>query len=135
MKVVNVCRLDIIICHNKQKWNKNKCRCECLLNKNCDNNFVWNPSNCKCEYKKKAVPLLAEECEEIIDNKTLLIKENVSIKKYNKTVSITENISLDSCKPFVASSVLFLLVSVIFTGLFIHFFVNLQSKRKLQDYY
>ena len=23
------CRLNPIICNNKQKWNKNKCRCEC----------------------------------------------------------------------------------------------------------
>ena len=23
------CRLDAIICNNKQHWNKNKCRCEC----------------------------------------------------------------------------------------------------------
>ena len=24
-----ICRLDKIICNNKQKWNKGKCRCEC----------------------------------------------------------------------------------------------------------
>ena len=48
------CRLDPIICNNKQKWNKDKCRCGCLANKKCDNNFVWNPSNCKCEYKKSS---------------------------------------------------------------------------------
>ena len=24
-----ICRLDKIICNNKQKWNKDKCRCEC----------------------------------------------------------------------------------------------------------
>ena len=23
------CRLDVIVCNNKQPWNKNKCRCEC----------------------------------------------------------------------------------------------------------
>ena len=110
-----LCRSNSIICNNKQKRNKDKCRCECLVNKKWDNNFVWNPSNCKCEYKKKAVHLLAEECKEIIDNKT------VPIKIYNKTVSIKENISLDSCKPFVASSVLFLLVTVIIIGPFYSF--------------
>ena len=56
----------------------------------------WNPNTCKCEYRKKVAYLLTEECELIIDNKTLLIK------KHNKTVSIKENISIDSCKPFVA---------------------------------
>ena len=127
-----VCRLDPIVCNNKQKWNKDKCRCECLVNKKCDNKFFWNPSKCKCECKKKAAHLLTEECEEIIDNnKTLSAKENenVSIKKYNKTVSIKENTSLDSCKPYSASSVLFLLVSVIITGAFIYFYVNSQSKK------
>ena len=29
-----VCRLDAIICNNKQKWNKDICRCECLIYKN-----------------------------------------------------------------------------------------------------
>ena len=29
-----VCRLDPIICNNKQKWNKDKCKCKCLINKN-----------------------------------------------------------------------------------------------------
>ena len=129
-----MCRLDPIICNNKQKWNKYKCSCVCLINKKCDNNFVWNPSKSKCEYNKKAAHLLTEECEEIIDNKTLLIQENLSIKKYNKTVTIKGNTSLDSCKPFVASSVLLSSVSIIITGLFVYFYVNLQSQ-KLQDYY
>ena len=53
MKVVSVCRLDPITCNNKQKWNKDKCRCECLINKKCDNRFVWNPSNCKVSIKKQ----------------------------------------------------------------------------------
>ena len=34
-----VYRLDAIICNNKQKWNKDKCRCECLINKKCGNKF------------------------------------------------------------------------------------------------
>ena len=76
--------------------------------------------NCKCEYKKKVAPLLTEECEAIIDN---------------KTVSIKENISLNSCKPFVASSLLFLLVIVIITGAFVYFYVKFQPKRKLQGHY
>ena len=61
--------------------------------------------------------------------------KTVPIKKYNKTVPIKESSSLDSCKPFAASSILFLLVSVIAVGAFIYFYVNSQSKRKLQDYY
>ena len=31
------CRLDAIVYNNKQRWNKNKCRCECkeLIDKEC----------------------------------------------------------------------------------------------------
>ena len=47
------CRLDSIICNNKQKWNKGKCRCEYLISKICGNKF-WNPNSCKCECRKKA---------------------------------------------------------------------------------
>ena len=75
-----ICRLDPIFCDNKQKWNKDKCRCKCLVNKNCGNKF-WNPNNCKCEDRATQ---LTQECEEITHNKTVLIKEN-------KTISIKEN--------------------------------------------
>ena len=37
------CRLDAIVCNNKQRWNKNKCRCECkeLIDKGvCDKGFI-----------------------------------------------------------------------------------------------
>ena len=47
------CRLNPIVCNNKQKWNKNKCRCECLVDKNCKSNKFWNPNSCKFEFRKK----------------------------------------------------------------------------------
>ena len=55
-----VCRLHpvVTICNNKQEWNRDRCRCECLVNKRCVNNFVFNPTNSKCEYKKNAAHLL-----------------------------------------------------------------------------
>ena len=44
---------DLMTWKNKTKQiNKDKCSCECLVNKKCDNGFVWNPSSCRCEYKK-----------------------------------------------------------------------------------
>ena len=39
-----ICRLDAIVCNNKQRWNKNKCRCECkvLIDKGvCDKGFIF----------------------------------------------------------------------------------------------
>ena len=49
-----ICRLDII-CNSKQRWNKDKCRCECkeLIDKGvCDKGFTFNPSNCECGWDK-----------------------------------------------------------------------------------
>ena len=78
------CRLDAIVCNNKQSWNKNKCRCECkeLIDKEmCDKGFIWNPSNCECKcekscdigeyldyenckYRKRLIDKLVDECTE-----------------------------------------------------------------------
>ena len=50
-------RLDANVCNNKQRWNKDKCKCECkeLIDKGmCDKGFIWNVSNCECErYKSR----------------------------------------------------------------------------------
>ena len=103
-----ICRLYPIVCNNKQRWNKNKCRCKCLVNKKCQNDFVWNYSNCECEYRKKASKLI-EECEEkngFTQNKKILTRY------------------IENCKPFVASSILLVSVSIILTGIVIYFCVK-----------
>ena len=46
------CRLDASVCSNKQRWNKDKCRCGCkeLIDKGMrEKGFICNPSNCECE--------------------------------------------------------------------------------------
>ena len=50
-----ICRLNGVICNNKQRWNKDKRRCDCkkLIDKGvCNKGYVWNPSNCECECDK-----------------------------------------------------------------------------------
>ena len=45
-------RLDTNVCHDGQRWNSDKCRCERreLIDKGrCDGGFIWNYSACKCE--------------------------------------------------------------------------------------
>ena len=74
-------------CNNNQRWNKDKCRCECkeLIDKGvCDKGFIWNSISCKCECnrscnirefldcenckcRKKLIDKLFEECTENID--------------------------------------------------------------------
>ena len=82
-----ICRSNKIICNNKQKWNKDKCRCECreLIDKDvCNKGYPCNPSNCEfecdksydvgeyldysdCKCKKKLVDKLTDECIKTIE--------------------------------------------------------------------
>ena len=100
-----ICRLDAIVCNNKQYWNDNKCRCECnkLIDKSlCDKGYIWNPSNCECEcdkscdigeyldYKnckcrKRLVDKLVHECDENIEE-TNLVKINSTKCKHNSCI-------------------------------------------------
>ena len=109
------CLLDEKVCNNKQRWNKHKCRCECLEIKECDNNSFWNVVNCRCEFKKATKLIVKEECDvetnDIIQNKTTTL-----IKK------------VENCKPFVASSILFVSVSVIVSGIIIYFCLKSRNK-------
>ena len=110
--------LDEKVCNNKQKWNKNKCRCECLEIKECDNNYSRNVFNCICELRKAAALIVEEECD---------VETGEKIE--NKTVTLIKKIK--ECKPFVASSILFVFVSVITTGIMIYFCLKSRNKSVL----
>ena len=91
-----ICRLDAIVCNNKQCWNNDKCQCKCeeLIDKVvCDKGYAWNPSNCKCEcykscdigeyldyesciFRKKLVDKLINECTETIDEEVKILDKN-----------------------------------------------------------
>ena len=40
------CLLDEKVCNNLRRWNKKKCRCECLEIKKCKIGYSWNVNNC-----------------------------------------------------------------------------------------
>ena len=84
-----------LFCNSKQRWNEDKCRCECkeLI----DKGFIWNPSTCECECdkscsigeyldysnckcRKKLVDPLVEECTETIEEIKLT---NITIENEN----------------------------------------------------
>ena len=91
-----ICRLDAIVCNNKQRWNEDKCRYECkeLIDEGvCDKRYAWNPStsececdkscefreyldyeNCKC--RKRLVDKLVDECTETIDEEIKILDKN-----------------------------------------------------------
>ena len=99
------CRLDASVCNNKQRWNTDKCRFECkeLIDESIsDKGYIWNLSNCKyecdkscdfgeyldyenCKCRKRLVDKLIEECNENIEE-TSLIKINSEKYKSNSCI-------------------------------------------------
>ena len=127
-----ICRLNKIICNSKQRWNKDKCTCECreLIDKGvCDKGFIFNPSNCKCECdkscntsqyldylhckcKKKIIDPLIVKCTEYDDDKTKLVNiTDNKTKIVNKTVE-------NSCKVYIVLTIVAIVIS---TGITIYF--------------
>ena len=119
--------LYAIVCNNKQRWNKNKCRCEYkeLIDKGvCDKGFIWNPSNCECECdkscdvdecldygnckcRKKLVDKLVAEYTENIDE--VKIAEITSTELHS---SVHENVCVCSYTICVILAVIALAISI-----------------------
>ena len=131
-----ICRQDAAsICNNKQRWNDDKCRCECkeLIDKGvCDKGFIWNPSNCECECdkscnigeyldykncrcKKRIIDKLVEECENIDGNEML----------YNETLNaVPSNVykkACNSCMVYIVLFVIFLITKICICCIFFYF--------------
>ena len=86
------CRLDARVCNKKQRWNNDKCQCDCkeLIDEGiCDKGYIWNPSNWKyecdkscdfgeyldsenCKCRKRSIDKLIEECNENIKETSLI---------------------------------------------------------------
>ena len=97
MKHVSVyCTFDAIVCNNKQRWNEDKCWCECkeLIDKGVsDKGYTWNPSNWEwacdkscdigeylnfenCKRRKTLIDKSVDECDENIDEEVKIVSEN-----------------------------------------------------------
>ena len=134
-----ICRLNEIICNNKQRWNKDKCRCECkeLIHKGvCDKGFIFYPSNWECECdkscnigqyldysdckcKKKLIDPLIEECTKNDDDDKIKIV-NTTVKNDDKTkiVNTTVENKNSSCKVYI---IFMTIAFTIFFGITIYF--------------
>ena len=115
------CKFGTNVCNNKQRWNKDKFRCECkeLIDKRvCDKGFIWNTSNCECECdkvcdvgeyldyenckcRKKLVDKLVDECAETV--------EEVKLAK----ITLAENENKYKCTSWTVHIVLMVVVFTI----------------------
>ena len=125
-------RSNSSVCNNKQRWNEDKCRCECrelVDKKRCDNAFIWNPSNCNCECDKscdigeyldhknckckKMIDQLVEKCSENIDENKMI---------YDRTLNDYKS---SSCELYIIIFVVFLVTNIVLLPVFLFTFVGI----------
>ena len=85
------CLLNEKVCYNLQRWNGNKCRCECLKIKKCKIGYSWNVNNCRCEMKKLAALIESERFPktEECDVETDEVKNVSECKAFPKNKTVT----------------------------------------------
>ena len=123
-----ICRLDVIVCNNKQKWNKDKYRWECkkLIDEGvCDKSYIWNPSNCECERDKscniseyldyKNCKCRKKLTDKLIDDCTKTIEETKLVN-----ITFTENENNYECGSCIVYIVLMIVAFTIFTGITVY---------------
>ena len=120
------CRLDAIVCNNKQQWNKNKCRCKCkeLIDKEiCNTGFIWNPSNCECECDKNCY------IGEYLDYENYNCRKKLADKLFDECTETIEEVKLAEINPFennyeynscIVYIVLMIVTFTIFTGITVY---------------
>ena len=140
------CRLDAIVCNDKQRWKKNKWRCECkeLIDKGvcvCDKGYAWNPSNCECECdkscdvgeyldyknctcKKRLVDKLVEECNETIDEE---VKPAI-------ITPVENSYKQNSCIMYIVLFPTFLTINVVIGAYFAYYKYKNRNKKNVSRY-
>ena len=99
---------DKIVCDKGFSWNLSNCECEC--DKSCGIGEYLDFKNCVC--KKTLVDKLVEEC-------TCVIEEN---KIYNETLNMTSLNDCSFCTVYNVLSVVFLLLCLTTSGVFVYFY-------------
>ena len=62
------CKFDGRKCNSNQKWNNDKCRCECKKHHICEKDYIWNPFSCENgKYLANTIDDSVITCYNIID--------------------------------------------------------------------
>ena len=127
--------MDASVCNNKQRWNKDKSRCECkeLIYKGmCDKGFIWNLSNCEWESDKSCdigEYLDYKECSENIDENKMFYNETLNIIS-----SSDNNKTSDSCIVYIVLFSVFLLINISM-AIYVYFFIYSFKKQTSNSHY
>ena len=121
-----ICRLNKIVCNNKQRWNKDQCGCESkkLINTGlCDKGYISNPSNCKCECDKSRntsqyLDHLDCKCKkEIVD---LIVEQGIEYDDNNKTKIVNKTVK-NSCNVYIILTLISIVISTVYTTYFVYY--------------
>ena len=76
------CKFDGRKRNPNQKWNNNKCWCECKKHHTCEKEYIWYPATYNCEYGKYLAIIIDDSviCDEIVDAETKTILTNFNEK-------------------------------------------------------
>ena len=119
------------MCDKRFIWNPSNCNCEC--DKSCEIGEYLDYKNCKC--RRKIVGELVEEYSENIDENEM-IYETLLVKECNKNISkILSTSSNNSCRPYVVLFIVFLIIGIIISSVFVYFYLYSRSKKVFQAYY
>ena len=64
------CKFDGKNMNSNQKWNNDKCWCECKKHHICEKDYIWNPSSCSCGNGKYLANIIDDSvimCDEILE--------------------------------------------------------------------
>ena len=124
------CTLDGSICNNKQRWNDDKCRCECkaLIDKGDCDRFTWNRSNCECECDKLC------DIGEYLDYKNCTCRKKLvnnlideCVETVNEEKRVEHNCVCGSCMVYIVFLSIFFLISVGFSVYFLYSWRHLKK--------
>ena len=65
------CKFDWRKCTSNQKWNNDKCQCDCKKHHICEKDYIFNPVTCSCGKRKYFANIMDDSvimCDEINKN-------------------------------------------------------------------
>ena len=138
----------------KQRWNEDKCRCECreeLIDKErCDKGSAFNTSNCGCECDRscdigeyldhknckcrhKIAGALVEKCSKNIDKNEMICNQNLNTISLNAITLNDNKILCSSCTLYIVLFAVLLVISTVIITVFIYF--SWYSKKNITNAY
>ena len=77
------------MCSSNEKWNNDKCQCECKKYGTCKKDYRWNPSTCICDNSKRLQYII--DYSVVVCDETVYVMDTVSTNVANNNKEDKEN--------------------------------------------